>query len=377
MAGFEASFVPETELPELGRTIPIPLFPAPDVMELCDRATDLFRSLPMVLEIDGPVQVVGDIHGNFHDLIRILVTYGLSATYLFLGDYVDRGQFSLECILLLFTLTLKFPDRFYLLRGNHEARDIASLYGFKSEILIDYSDCVFDSFCNVFEWIPLAAVIQRRFFCVHGGIGPSTRTIAQIQAIERPVVAGAMSDEVEMLLWADPNSELSWFGEATTRSRGCYYGPSAVRAFLERNKCEYIIRAHECVDGIRASSHMQVITVFSASRYQIGINNRSGVLRIGETGKFVIGLHPPLEKLLRADTLFFTFGRRRVSDSKSEQLMRSQQAFKGTRLMAMRRGVGMTVLNSSRAVLGKMQVCARAIAFGGSDEAELRETSRV
>jgi hypothetical protein len=197
---------------------------------------------------------------------------------------------------------------------------------------------------------------------VHAGIGPQIHTIAQIEAIERPITSEAMPDEVTMLLWADPNPDLKWFGDAIARACGCQYGMFAVRDFLNRNKCEYIIRGHECVDGIHASSRIPVITVFSASNYQIGTNNRSGVLQISATGELVFELHPPIERLQRADALFFSFGRRRMSDSRSDRIVRSEQSFMINRHLLQRRGgLAISSSNLTRALLSDIKKSSTSI----------------
>jgi serine/threonine-protein phosphatase PP1 catalytic subunit len=121
------------------------------------------------------------------DLVRIFRHYGLDSAFLFLGDYLNRGGFSIECILFLLTLSCKYPDRYFLLRGNHETRSIASTHGFKSDVIGLYSLDVFEKFISVFEWMPLAAVINRSTFCVHGGIGPDLNQVSQINELQRPL----------------------------------------------------------------------------------------------------------------------------------------------------------------------------------------------
>jgi diadenosine tetraphosphatase ApaH/serine/threonine PP2A family protein phosphatase len=304
----------ETDVLEIGRSIAIPSFLAEDIIDLCESARELFSRQTIVLRVDCAVCVVGDIHGSLHDLVRIIRTHGITRNYLFLGDYVDRGQFSLECILLLFALFVKYPGQFNLLRGNHELRQVAGTYGFRTEIMEHYSVAVFDAFCSAFAWMPLAAIVQTHFFCVHGGLGRSIRTIDQLDAIPRPIVDETDHVSVKPLLWADPSDTCSRYAASPRAGEEGLYGYLAVRDFLQENSLDCIIRAHECVDAIRRLESMPVVTVFSASNYDAGIPNRSGVIEIDARSQTKHFKYPPLERMKRADALFFTFAPRKASD---------------------------------------------------------------
>jgi diadenosine tetraphosphatase ApaH/serine/threonine PP2A family protein phosphatase len=301
---------PESDILAIGSTIPIPHFPAADVIALCRLAVDHFIAMPTAVRLDGEVCVIGDLHGSFHDLLQIFRDQGLAARYLFLGDYVDRGAFSLEVITLLFTLMLRAPNNFTLIRGNHELQRVASNYGFRSELLgSDYPESVFDAFCEVFAWMPVAAVVQNAFLCVHGGIGPLVETIGQIEAIERPIVDDSDVPIVKSMLWSDPTPTLVHY---TPSSRvGCLlYGPLAVKLFLEANSLRGIIRGHECVNGVAQTKGMPVFTVFSASNYLPGKSNDAGLLIIGDDQELrPKTLTPPSRKMTRDECSFFSFGR--------------------------------------------------------------------
>jgi protein phosphatase len=297
----------EGDIDALGKSVALPLFSPADVTELCLLATDQFRSQPMVLRIDYEVVIVGDIHGSFHDLVRILWKHGLHASYLFLGDYVDRGPFSLECIVLLFTLFCQYPNQISLLRGNHELRKIAEAYGFRQELSGEYPETVFDAFCTTFSWMPLAAVVQDRYFCVHGGIGPTIRSVASVEAIERPILTDA-GEDVKALLWADPSGAVSRFGDSV-RIDTTVYGRDAVQQFLQTTKLQGIIRAHEMVDGFKTEKTMPVVTVFSASNYSTGSHNGSGVLVIPLGGRPEPYVYDPIERMRREEAMFFMAGR--------------------------------------------------------------------
>ncbi|KAK0427253.1 hypothetical protein QR680_010134 [Steinernema hermaphroditum] len=226
-----------------------------------------------LLDIDCPVTICGDIHGQFDDLLSIFQTYGLppATRYLFLGDYVDRGPRSLECLLLLFALRLKYPKHMYLLRGNHESLMTNKAFGLYNECLATIpndNDATYLSLNYTFNHLPVAAIVGDRIFCVHGGISPYLKNLNQIDRILRPTAVpptGFISD----LLWSDPTKTKStryW----TFNSRGCSvsYNEGAVDQFLRKHDFDMIIRAHECVeDGFYFFFSRKVLSIFSASYY--------------------------------------------------------------------------------------------------------------
>lgn len=195
----------------------LPLDPA-QLRALCSAAQDVFMARPMLLRIPAPVQVCGDVHGQFFDLLRIFELGGAPAPdrpYLFLGDYVDRGKQSIETIALLFALKVKFPDAVHLLRGNHEAAAINKLYGFFDECKRRYNVKLWKSFVDAFNCMPVAAIVDGRIFCAHGGISPELcvpGSLAAIEALRRPTDvpdAGLLCD----LLWSDPDRSVAEWAE--------------------------------------------------------------------------------------------------------------------------------------------------------------------
>jgi protein phosphatase len=273
----------EDPLTSLGQSVPIPRFALTDVEGLLAMTLDRLRSLPMVLRVQRPVYVIGDIHGNLQDLIRIFRACRLESSYVFLGDIVDRGQFSLECALLLFTFLCRHPDRFFLIRGNHECHEIASKYGFMNNVISLYPLSVFDEFINVFNYIPLAAIIDDTILCVHGGICPQLRLVSQIMELVRPIALKDQDPLVSGILWSDPTLSVAGFANSP-RKIGVSFGRIAVQEFLRRNQLSYIIRGHQVVDGVQVIPDMCVSTVFSSSDYA-NRGNRAGVIRVTESGQ--------------------------------------------------------------------------------------------
>eukprot|EP00049_Salpingoeca_infusionum_P017680 m.353983 g.353983 ORF g.353983 m.353983 type:complete len:477 (+) comp16890_c0_seq1:313-1743(+) len=261
-------------------------------LELLSRVEAVLRKEPNVLQVPAPVVIVGDIHGQFYDLMKVFQVGGHphKTQYLFLGDYVDRGFFSLECVLYIWALKLRFPNNIWMLRGNHECRHLTEYFTYKTEVEYKSDGRVYDACMSCFDALPLAAIMNEQFFCVHGGISPDILTVDDILKIDRftePDEAGPMCD----LLWSDPHESFDGdTGDSSfmhNETRGCSYvfTHKAVCDFLNRNKLLSVIRAHEAQDaGYRMykpnpdTGFPSVITIFSAPNYLDVYNNKAAVM---------------------------------------------------------------------------------------------------
>ncbi|KAK7344454.1 hypothetical protein VNO77_14081 [Canavalia gladiata] len=285
-----------------------------EVGELCYAAEQIFMHEPTVLQLKAPVKVFGDLHGQFGDLMRLFDEYGFPSTagdityidYLFLGDYVDRGQHSLETITLLLALKIEYPENVHLIRGNHEAADINALFGFRIECIerMGENDGIWawTRFNQLFNYLPLAALIEKKIICMHGGIGRSIHSVEQIEKLERPITMDAGSIILMDLLWSDPTENDSVEGlRPNARGPGLVtFGPDRVSEFCKKNKLQLIIRAHECVmDGFERFAQGQLITLFSATNYCGTANNAGAILVVGRglvvVPKLIHPLPPPLQ----------------------------------------------------------------------------------
>ncbi|XP_018563793.1 serine/threonine-protein phosphatase PP1-gamma catalytic subunit B isoform X1 [Anoplophora glabripennis] len=253
-----------------------------DIKALCMKAMSVFLAQPMLLELEAPIKVCGDIHGQFQDLLKLFGFGGFppEANYLFLGDYVDRGKQSIETICLLLAYKIKYPENFFLLRGNHEVASVCKIYGFFDECKRRYNTKLFKTFTDVFNTLPVAAIIDDKIFCCHGGLSPDLLHIGQIRNIDRPTdipVQGLLCD----LLWSDPSPSLGW----TENDRGVSFsfGPDVISKFLHKHDFDLICRGHQVVeDGYEFFAQRKLITIFSAPNYCGTFDNAGALMSINE-----------------------------------------------------------------------------------------------
>ena len=280
---------------ELAKNIKIQL-PLDSVLFVLKHVKNIFSSQPVFLELDAPVNVCGDIHGQYPDLVQIFFRLGFPSTqnYLFLGDYVDRGNRSIEVIMLLFCYKIIYPHRFFMLRGNHESASITKHYGFYNECINRYGSVLLWKSCiDVFNMMPCSARIGGRILCMHGGLSPNLKYISQLNKIKRPTDIpdiGMLCD----ILWSDPDINTDTIkGKWGINSRGVSYtfGESTLTKFLKENDLDLICRGHQVVeDGYEFFGGRKLVTVFSAPRYCGEFDNKGAALIVSEdmTCSFVL-----------------------------------------------------------------------------------------
>lgn len=257
-----------------------------EITYLCTSARKVFLSQNSLLELCAPITICGDIHGQFHDLLRIfeIAKYPPQTNYIFLGDYVDRGPRSLETICLLLAYKIKYPNNFFLLRGNHESANINRMYGFYDEVIRFGSDSVWKMFNSVFNCMPIAAVIDDKIFCVHGGLSPYLRSIDDIRNIKRPTSIpqnGLLCD----LVWSDPNPNQDADWKPNQRGTSVSFSAKPVQEFLKKNNFDLICRAHEAItDGyvFPFKDNQGIVTLFSAPHYCSEFMNKGAILHVDE-----------------------------------------------------------------------------------------------
>ena len=254
-----------------------------EIKYLIDKSLPLFKESKMLIELEAPLRVCGDIHGQYYDLLRIFEHCGYPGeyNYLFLGDYVDRGKQSIESICLLLTYKIKYPTKVHLLRGNHESSVTNRIYGFYDECKRRYNVRLWRNFTELFNYLPVAALIDEKILCMHGGLSPDLRNFTSINDISRPTDipdTGLLCD----LLWSDPDKDVLEFDE-NDRGVSVVFGEKIVQEFNRKNDLDLIIRAHQVVDdGYEFFAQRQLITIFSAPNYCGEFDNSAGIMIIDD-----------------------------------------------------------------------------------------------
>ena len=255
-----------------------------EIKFLIDKSLAIIKEQKMLVELEAPLHVCGDIHGQYYDLLRIFEHCGYPGeySYLFLGDYVDRGKQSLETVCLLLSYKIKYPEKVTLLRGNHESSVTNRIYGFYDECKRRYNVRLWKSFTELFNYLPVAAIIDDKILCMHGGLSPELKNIQNIADINRPTDipdTGLLCD----LLWSDPDKEVAEYDE-NDRGVSVIFGEKIVQDFNKKNDLDLIIRAHQVVDdGYEFFAQRQLITIFSAPNYCGEFDNSAGIMIIDES----------------------------------------------------------------------------------------------
>lgn len=194
-----------------------------------------------------------------------------------MGDYVDRGMFSMEVVILLMALKINYPESLVLLRGNHECRNMTQHFTFRDEAIKKYDEEVYNMVMDIFDSMPLAAIVNKKYFVVHGGISPELKKMESIEKLNRfkePPTKGLFCD----LLWSDPLDDVAALEEdyKDNNDRECSYlfGRKPVKKLLEKHDLMSVVRAHQVqVEGYKMhrwdgeASFPYVITIFSAPNY--------------------------------------------------------------------------------------------------------------
>jgi len=259
-----------------------------EVAEICFKYRELAIEESNIQRVYAPITIVGDIHGQFYDLLELFKLNGHppETNYLFLGDFVDRGFYSIETLLLLICLKIRYPDKMTLIRGNHESRQVTQVYGFYDECMRKYgSPSVWRLCTEMFDYLTLGAVIEGKIFCLHGGLSPNFDTLDEIRRIDRKREVpheGPMAD----IMWSDPDETVTGWG-ISPRGAGYLFGEDVVDKFNHLNDIELIARAHQLVmEGFKLMFDNQLVTVWSAPNYCYRCFNTAAAMIVDETGRF-------------------------------------------------------------------------------------------
>ena len=254
-----------------------------EIKFLITKTKKILLSQPIFLELESPITVAGDIHGQYPDLLKLFEIGGFppEKNYIFMGDYVDRGKQSIECICLLLCYKIKYDENFFILRGNHESGSINRIYGFFDECKRRYNVKLWKCFVDLFNCLPIAASIDDKIFIVHGGLSPELKTLEQLQKIMRPTDVpeeGLLCD----ILWSDPDENAGGWGQ-NDRGVSVTFNEKVLKNFLEKNDLDLLCRAHQVVeDGYEFFGNRSCITVFSAPNYCGEFDNSGAIMDVDE-----------------------------------------------------------------------------------------------
>ena len=259
---------------------------------LCTSVKAILMTEGNVIDVQSPVTVCGDIHGQFHDLIKLFRVGGQipGMSYVFLGDFIDRGNQSVESLTLLLLLKFMWPNHICLLRGNHETRKISQVYGFYDECMQKYGNInVWKFSTDIFDFLPLTGIIGGSIFCVHGGLSPAVKTVHNIRCMKRHIEIPTRGPSCD-LVWSDPSHVNSWV--ESPRGAGWLFGEDHVRKFLHNNNFDLLARAHQLVDdGVQFMFNMNLVTIWSAPNYCYRCRNLAGILYIDFQGEKIAKLY--------------------------------------------------------------------------------------
>lgn len=254
-----------------------------DISLIVTQVRELFLQQPMLVDCSAPVNVCGDTHGQFYDLLALFEMGGYPSKkqpYLFMGDYVDRSSQSVETMVLLMCYKIRFPEHVWLLRGNHECASINRIYGFFDEVKRKFSIKLWKTFVDAFNCMPIAALVGKRILCMHGGLSPELVSLDKIRAIERPCTVpdfGILCD----ILWSDPEPQITGWG-LNDRGVSFIFGNDVIHRCCKRFDLDLICRAHQVVeDGYELIADRHLVTIFSAPNYCGEFENAGGMMVVG------------------------------------------------------------------------------------------------
>ena len=283
-----------------------------DIYSLIKEVQPILESEKSLIKIRSPCKIFGNIYGDYNGLMRFFESFGNPSDdnqngdinvmqYIFLGDFCDRCYYSLENILLLFALKVKYPEFIYLIRGHHEDIQVNISNGLGEECKerldddITKNKSLFYYINQVFNLLPFGVLIDDNILCIHGGIGSRVNSISDIENIKRPCkVNFNVSNKEEQiildLLYSEYSDDINDIEPNRDREEGkgfiVNYGKERLNKFLLDNKINLLITSHKfCKEGVMSFNDDRLLQVFSASNYYDKYNNFGGMILIGKKNK--------------------------------------------------------------------------------------------
>ena len=251
-----------------------------NISKIIRTVNNIFEEENLLLEFSikeeiEEVYVIGDIHGNIETLMKLIeiINTNNPKLVIFLGDIVDRGPKQLECLLIVLALKILFPLKYYLLKGNHETLEMNQYYGFFQDFVLRFNDpSKFSEILNIYNVIPICALINRMILCLHGGIPQDNDILKQLEGKkckDFSALIKSIKQGIFQIMWNDPKSGLHGFSESFRGSGIKFFGSDAFENFMEYNNLKYLIRAHECFpEGYRWFFNNRLLSIFSSANYR-------------------------------------------------------------------------------------------------------------
>ncbi|MFX1379130.1 MAG: metallophosphoesterase [Promethearchaeota archaeon] len=251
-----------------------------DISSIITTVIKIFKEENLLLEFNvnrekDSAYVIGDIHGNLDTLIELIkiINNENPKLIIFLGDIVDRGSKQLECLLITFALKILFPSKYYIIRGNHETLEMNKYYGFYQDFISRFRDHnKFNEIIDVYNSLPLSAVINQTVLCLHGGIPQDIEILKKIKGRkckDFSEIFASNAQSIYQIMWNDPKSELEGFSESFRGPGIKFFGKDVFELFMNHNNLDYLIRAHECFpEGYRWFFNKKLLSIFSSANYR-------------------------------------------------------------------------------------------------------------
>ena len=224
------------------------------------------------LDPNNEIFVIGDIHGNLNSLLKIheMIIENSPKYVIFLGDIVDRGPFQLECLIYICCLMLIEPERYFLLKGNHETIEMNDAYGFFQEFLQKFKE--FDKFkeiLSIYDALPICAIINNQILCLHGGIPTDINALNEMKNVPTTKIHMKIGISIYQMMWNDPKEEMEGF-KGSFRGHGIFnFGKDVFNKFMSGNNLKFLIRAHECFpEGYKWFFDERLLSIFSSDNYR-------------------------------------------------------------------------------------------------------------
>ncbi len=251
-----------------------------DISPILIEVKKIFKKENLLLELDikdtEEIYVIGDIHGNLKSLLKIIELINKNRKpkfVIFLGDIVDRGLKQLECLIIVLILKILEPKTFFLLKGNHETLEMNQAYGFFSEFVHRFKNIEkFNKVLNIYNSLPICALINNRILCLHGGIPEDINILRKMKDLKQEDINNSVLKSIKQgifqIMWNDPKAEVSVFINSYRGPGIKFFGNKVFDRFMKENNLDYLIRAHECFEGYKWFFNNKLLSIFSSANYR-------------------------------------------------------------------------------------------------------------